>query len=384
MQVSNWGALALAVAVAFAASAAEPPAESMTWQEANKRSSELIREKGPNSKAADLARQAFDLYPQQTKRYDPVSHAQLLLNLAGVRHKADGEEEALAEIDKGAEAITRVAGPKTPVLIGVWQEAARIAARGTPQAAIYSERAFDRAEAVLGPDDPRTIELLLDVVFDRQAKESAAWTLAKLDDARARAVKAGEGSRLVTQVDLQTAKFHLERKKTSQAIEAYRGLIERLEQRTDRDQDAYLQVAYAQLEYAYELRAETELAAATRKRRLERVSGDDSALWPTLRTPPAYPTAALRDGKQGFVLFELQINPDGTVANARVIDSSPPRVFEDAARQAIMQWKFRPKIVDGKAVSSSGTQKVEFQLVDDRGLPLKRESRGHDFRRGSN
>lgn len=382
MQVSNWGALALAVA--FAASAAEPPAESMTWQEANKRSAALIREKGPSSAAADLAKRAFELYPQQAKRYDPASHAQLLLNLADARNKADGETAALAEIDNGAQAITRVAGPDTPVLIGVWQDAARIAGRGTPQAAAYSERALTRAEDVLGPDDPRTIDSLLDVVYDRQTSESPAWTLDKLADARARAAKAGEQSRVVTKVDLQTAKFYLEREKTPQAIEAYLSLIDRLEQRTDRDQDAYLEVAYAHLEYAYELRAETNLAKGIRERRLERLRGNESALQPTLRVPPQYPRAAARDGTQGFVLFELEVNPDGTVADAKVIASKPYGVFEGIAREAVLKWKFRPKIVDGKAVSSSGTQLLEFKLVNEQGQPLKRGSQGHDFRRGSN
>lgn len=378
---SKWCA-ALLVAT-FLASAEDPPAETMTWQEANKRSAALIREKGPSSKAADLARLAFDLYPKQTRRYDAVSHAQLLVNLAGVRHKADGEADALTEIDKGAEAITRAAGAKSPVLIGVWQEAASIAGRGTRRAGTYSDRALALAEQALGPDDPRTIELLLDVVYDRQSSEPSAWALHKLADARTRALKAGEGSKILTQVDLQTAKFHLEREKTPQAIDAYRSLIDRLEQRTDREQEVFLEVAYAQLEYAYELRAETKLAKAIRERRLERLRGNDSALRPTLRKPPQYPRAAARDGTQGFVLFELAINPDGTVADAKVIESKPYGVFEDVARQAVLQWKYRPKIVGGKAVRSVGTQLIQFRLVNENGEPIKRNSEGYDFRRGS-
>lgn len=369
--------LALLLA-ALACHGAEPAAgpESLTWQEANKRSAKLVREKGPSSEAADLARLAFDLYPQQAKRYDPVSHAQLLLNLAGVRHQAMGEADALREIDNGARAITEKAGSKTPVLIGVWQEGARIAGRGTREAARYSELAFARAEHLLGPDDPRTIELLLDVVHDRRSAQTHAWALAQLADARQRAAKSGEGSPLMTQIDLQRAKLHLENGQRAQAIEAYSSLIDRLEKRPDRDQDAYLQTAYAHLEYAYEDKGETALAAATKERRLERLRGDASALVPTLRTSPQYPRAAARNGTQGFVLFAMDINPDGTVADARVIDSNPPGVFDEVARKAILNWKFRPKVVDGQAVSSSGTQLIQFTLADDRGRSAKR--RLHD------
>src|SRR5687768_6427883 len=81
--------------------AADPAAQDMTWQEANKRSAALIRERGPSSEAADLARQAFDLYPQQTKAYSAQNHAQLLLNLADARRKAQGQDAALQEIDRG-------------------------------------------------------------------------------------------------------------------------------------------------------------------------------------------------------------------------------------------------------------------------------------------
>jgi protein TonB len=88
-------------------------------------------------------------------------------------------------------------------------------------------------------------------------------------------------------------------------------------------------------------------------------------LVPLVRIAPQYPRQALRDGISGSVLFELTINPDGTVKSARVLKATPRGVFETAAMNAIYKWKFKPKLVDGKPVESKGTQPVDFNLEED-------------------
>jgi len=95
------------------------------------------------------------------------------------------------------------------------------------------------------------------------------------------------------------------------------------------------------------------------------VAGDSSGygdLTPMVRIQPQYPRQAARDGIEGSVLFEITINPDGTVKSARVLKANPRNVFESAAMNAILKWKFKPKLVDGKGVESKGTQLMEFKL----------------------
>jgi protein TonB len=94
-------------------------------------------------------------------------------------------------------------------------------------------------------------------------------------------------------------------------------------------------------------------------------SGDMSGyseLIPLVRIQPSYPRQALRDGISGQVVFEVIINPDGTVKSARPIKSQPRGVFEAAAMNAILKWKFKPKIEDGKAVETKGIQPIDFKL----------------------
>lgn len=90
-----------------------------------------------------------------------------------------------------------------------------------------------------------------------------------------------------------------------------------------------------------------------------------SELIPLMRINPQYPRNAARDGISGWVDFELVVNPDGTVKSARPVKAQPRGVFESAGQQAIMKWKFKPKIVDGKAVEQRAIQRMEFNLEKD-------------------
>jgi len=89
-------------------------------------------------------------------------------------------------------------------------------------------------------------------------------------------------------------------------------------------------------------------------------------LVPVFRPAPEYPRRAARDGVEGVVEFQVTVNPDGTVRDLRVIQAEPPGVFEAAASKAMLRWKFKPKLVDGKAVEALGVQRIEFEMYDPR------------------
>ena len=88
----------------------------------------------------------------------------------------------------------------------------------------------------------------------------------------------------------------------------------------------------------------------------------DGDLLPLQRIPPQYPRDAARSGVTGWVQLEVLVNADGSVRSAKVLDSKPRGIFEASAVQAVMRWKFKPKIKDGKPVEQRGAQKIEFNL----------------------
>lgn len=84
---------------------------------------------------------------------------------------------------------------------------------------------------------------------------------------------------------------------------------------------------------------------------------------PIFRIEPRYPRDALLSGIEGWVKLEITINEDGSVSAPVVLDSNPPRVFDQEAKRAVLKWKFKPRIVDGKAVKRQATQTIEFKLA---------------------
>ncbi|MCY3622834.1 MAG: energy transducer TonB [Gammaproteobacteria bacterium] len=63
-----------------------------------------------------------------------------------------------------------------------------------------------------------------------------------------------------------------------------------------------------------------------------------------------YPASARANGIEGRVVVRYDITMAGTVANAVVVESEPPRLFDDAALNAVRSWRFRPMVDRGEVV----------------------------------
>lgn len=91
--------------------------------------------------------------------------------------------------------------------------------------------------------------------------------------------------------------------------------------------------------------------------------GDGEAI-PMVIIQPRYPRKAAMEGIEGWVKFKFTISPDGTPLNVELVDAAPRRVFERDARRAIYKWKFKPKVVDGKAVEQHNmVYTMQFNLA---------------------
>ena len=88
----------------------------------------------------------------------------------------------------------------------------------------------------------------------------------------------------------------------------------------------------------------------------------DSDIIPLVRISPQYPRQAAMDRIEGTVTMEFIVNADGTVRNVRIVAANPPGVFEQAAITAALKWKFKPKVINGKAVEQKGVQPMVFKL----------------------
>ncbi|MCB1626184.1 MAG: energy transducer TonB [Xanthomonadales bacterium] len=80
------------------------------------------------------------------------------------------------------------------------------------------------------------------------------------------------------------------------------------------------------------------------------------------RVNPNYPARALRQQVSGWVDLEFTITEFGDVTDVRVVDADPKRIFDRDAIRAVQAWKFRPKLENGQAVSTTARQRLEFSL----------------------
>lgn len=76
---------------------------------------------------------------------------------------------------------------------------------------------------------------------------------------------------------------------------------------------------------------------------------------------PEYPVALRMNGNRGEVLMEFTVDATGEVCEPVIVKSTHPE-FEPPAIEALLQWKFKPAIVNGQPVSTRLRQPVAFQL----------------------
>ena len=91
----------------------------------------------------------------------------------------------------------------------------------------------------------------------------------------------------------------------------------------------------------------------------------DGDVIPIVQIEPQWPREALIEGIEGIVHIEFTINEDGTVSDPKIISAEPPRVFNRSALRAILRWKFKPRIIDGKPVKRRATIPLEFKFDQD-------------------
>lgn len=87
------------------------------------------------------------------------------------------------------------------------------------------------------------------------------------------------------------------------------------------------------------------------------------AALPMVRVPPNYPQKAMAEGIEGWVNLSFSIDPVGKVIDVQVVDAEPKRIFDREARKALRKWKYKPQMVNGKAVVQTNQfVMLEFKL----------------------
>lgn len=78
--------------------------------------------------------------------------------------------------------------------------------------------------------------------------------------------------------------------------------------------------------------------------------------------PPAYPLAARRRGVEGSVLLRAEVQPDGRCSRTELKQSSGSSLLDQAAQQAVLNWRFVPARRGSQAIVAWVEIPVTFKL----------------------
>ena len=89
----------------------------------------------------------------------------------------------------------------------------------------------------------------------------------------------------------------------------------------------------------------------------------DGEYLPIVKVAPVYPARALSRGLEGYVIVEFTVTRTGTVRDVFVIESTS-QLFERAASEAALKFKYKPRVIDGEAVEVPGVRnKISFEIA---------------------
>ena len=91
----------------------------------------------------------------------------------------------------------------------------------------------------------------------------------------------------------------------------------------------------------------------------------DGEYLPIVKVNPQYPRRALTRGIEGYVILEYVVTKIGGVRDPVVIEAKPPGIFNRAAINAALKYKYKPKVVNGEAIDVAGVKtRIVLELTE--------------------
>ena len=85
---------------------------------------------------------------------------------------------------------------------------------------------------------------------------------------------------------------------------------------------------------------------------------------PIVKVAPMYPRRAQSRGLEGHCDLQFTVTPLGTTADVSVIECTSS-LFERASVQALLKFKYKPRVVNGTAIAVPGLRhRITFQIED--------------------
>ena len=88
----------------------------------------------------------------------------------------------------------------------------------------------------------------------------------------------------------------------------------------------------------------------------------DGEYLPIVKVAPVYPARALNRGLEGYVIVEFTVTENGSTRDAFVVESTST-LFDRAAIEAALKFKYKPRVIDGVPVEVPGVRnRISFAI----------------------
>ena len=88
----------------------------------------------------------------------------------------------------------------------------------------------------------------------------------------------------------------------------------------------------------------------------------DGEYLPIVKVAPVYPSRALSRGLEGYCILEFTVTRTGAVTDVMTVECTST-LFERAAIQAALKFKYKPRVIDGEPVDVAGVpHKITFVI----------------------
>jgi len=124
----------------------------------------------------------------------------------------------------------------------------------------------------------------------------------------------------------------------------------------------------ALLQLAAGLGASSDLDALNDRIRQRKAGGGDVLQMPEQsltrlnKLDVQYPTRALQSSVEGWVEITYIVAPDGSVTNVKVVNATPPKVFEASATRAVSRLRYQPVVQGGKAIPVGTQVRIVYRV----------------------
>ncbi|MGH8529999.1 MAG: energy transducer TonB [Nevskiales bacterium] len=93
------------------------------------------------------------------------------------------------------------------------------------------------------------------------------------------------------------------------------------------------------------------------------LSSTDGEYLPIVKVAPLYPARAQSQGIEGWVLLQFTVTETGAVIDPVVLEAQPPGVFDEAAKKAVLKFKYKPRVESGKGIAVPKVQHlIRFEI----------------------